>query len=103
MKTCCGMDICCSIDTEEPEEGFGGTPLTPARRAALAHIGIDEGWVEGEMTDEDAIQILAFHKFLNNGEWAVIPSENERMFVVDQRTYSFATGKIDAKEYLDES
>ena len=101
---CCGdlaSNCVCSYVTAEPRT-IGGTPLSDHRRGQLADIGIDESWIEGEATDEDAIEILAFHKFLNSGEWGTT-KQGERIFIVDQRAHDYGTGKIDSKEFLDDS
>lgn len=48
--------------------------------------------------NEDAIHILSFRLFLDSGEWK--EDESGRTFVVDQTSYEYATGKIDAQAYL---
>jgi hypothetical protein len=50
-------------------------PLSPERKAALAHIGFDEVGSIDDLTDEDAVQVLAFHKFLESGEWKELPAD----------------------------
>jgi hypothetical protein len=78
------------------------TPLTSERKAALADIGFDEVGSIEDLTDEDAIQVLAFHKFLNEGTWKTSPEDSsQKIFEVDQTSFDYATGKLSASEYLE--
>lgn len=59
------------------------------------------------LSDDDRIQVLAFQKFLKNSEWVKDNSfskgkSKRRILLVEQRDYDYATGKINAREYLGE-
>jgi hypothetical protein len=84
-----------------PDEPHG-TPVTPERKAALDDIGFDEVGSIEDLTDEDAIQVLAFHKFLNEGTWKISPEDSsQKIFEVDQTSFDYVTGKLSASEYLE--
>lgn len=54
---------------------------------------------KGELTEEDAVHVAAFEKFLKEGNW--IDDDGKRKYLVSKRGWEYATGKITAKEYLD--
>lgn len=85
--------------TDPENQPLDFTPITPARMAELAAIGFDEVGQVADLTEEDAIQVLAFHKFLTAGEWKAFG--DERMYVLDQAGFDYATGKLSASDYLE--
>ena len=66
----------------------------------LEAIGINVDDWAGRLDKADAVQILAFTKFLAAGTWEV-SEDGERRYVVDQKTYEYGIGAIEAEEYLE--
>lgn len=74
-------------------------PLSPALRTALEEIGFTPEDIPPDINDKDAIQVLAFHKFLASGRWST--SEDGRaIYSCDPDAFAFAKGEMDAKSYL---
>lgn len=84
---------------EGDDEDLG--PLSEETIKALMEAGINlPDWQPEVVSEGDATHILAFHKFLCAGEWK-LTEEGEKIFMVDQASFDYATGKISSAEYME--